>query len=53
MSVSKTALDARPTRPLNAYFKFRNQYINENKERADRSTLAKKLWDDMDETKKE
>jgi hypothetical protein len=48
MSLSKTALDARPTRPVNAYFKFRNQYINENKEKPDRTAMAKKLWDDMD-----
>lgn len=53
MSVSKAALDARPSRPVNAYFKFRNQIINDNKERADRSAMAKKLWDELDEAKKE
>lgn len=53
MPISKEAEQNKPHKPLNAYFKFRTEKLNEMKDDPDRVQKAKNLWEEMDEKSKE
>lgn len=48
MTLSKEAEEHKPKKPLNAYFKFRTDKLNEMKDDPDRSDKVKGMWENLD-----